>query len=140
RPIRDSWQALRDRRQVTADVVPASPVQNLIFAALMIGPHLSISDCVKALRSSGLPPAVSMPRSPSSSFVAGLRSQSLIAALSLVRTSGSVLAGASTAYHTLASKPGRPDSDTVGTFGSFAQRFADAIASALILPDCTPVT
>src|SRR3569833_2127997 len=108
-----------------------------MLAALMIGPHLSISACVKALRSFGVPPAGCAPTLARNSLVAGSCSQSLVAALSLVTTSGGTLAGARSAYQTLASKPGMPDSDTVGTSGSIDQRVAEAIASALIFPDLT---
>ncbi|HEX2538469.1 MAG TPA: hypothetical protein VHL13_09320 [Pseudolabrys sp.] len=71
------------------------------------------------------------------SCVAGSFSQPLVSSLSFATTSGGALTGARRAYQTLASKPGMPDSDTVGTSGSIDQRVAEAIASALIFPDFT---
>src|SRR3569832_315095 len=108
-----------------------------MLAALMIGPHLSISDWVKALRSPGVPPAGCAPTLARKSCVAGSFSQAVVSSLSFAGSSGGTLAGASSAYQTLASKPGMPDSDTVGTSGSIDQRVAEAIASALIFPDLT---
>src|SRR5581483_7805666 len=101
-------------------------------AALMMGPHFWISACVKAFRSDGLPPAGSAPRLARNSCVFDSFNHALVAAFNLATISGGTLAGTSRAYQTLASKPGSPDSATVGTSGSLDQRREEAIANALI--------
>ena len=85
------------------------PRQNVIFAPLMIGAHFSISDFIKLLRSSGAPPASWIPRFSNMDLAAAVRRNSFVAALSLETMSEGVPAGASRAYQTLASKPGRPE-------------------------------
>src|SRR5579871_4002033 len=105
-----------------------------MFADLMIGAHFSISPAMNFFASSGVPPASSTPSWSRNFRACSDFRYSLVAALSLAMTSGGVPAGAITAYQTLASKPGRPDSDAVGTLGRPDQRLRPAIASALILP------
>jgi hypothetical protein len=80
-----------------------------MFAPLMIGAHFSISDFMKVLRSSGVPPASWTPRFSNMDLAAAVRRNSFVAALSLETMSEGVPVGASRAYQTLASKPGRPE-------------------------------
>ena len=115
-------------------------VQKVMFAALMIGAHFSTSDLMKSRTCCGLPPAVSIPRLFKNSFVFGFTSQAFGCRIYLRHDLRRNIGRRDTAYQTLASKPGRPDSETVGTFGSFGQRFADASASALIFPASTAGT
>ena len=58
-------------------------------------------------------------------------------AFSRAIASGGVLAGATTAIHTPASKPGKPDSATVGTSGRCAERVAPVCAITFSLPAFT---
>src|SRR5438128_378921 len=84
--------------------------------------------------SSGVPPITSAPSAARRSPTSGWRIALLISAFSLVTIAAGVPAGARIPYHEPASYPGSPDSASVGTSGSNAERFFPVTASARSLP------
>src|SRR5262245_26365186 len=114
--------------------------QNSIFAAFMTGPHLAISPSMNTFSSAGVPPPTMAPSLSKSSSALGVLRKSLTPPLSLAITSPGTPEGASRQYHTEASKPGRPASDTVGTSGSCLARVAVDTARARSLPACASGT
>src|ERR1043166_8621174 len=71
-----------------------------------------------------------MPAVESFSLTSGKARMRMTSALSLLTISGGVLAGASPPCQSGTTKPGRPDSATVGISGTAAERLAELTASA----------
>src|SRR5262249_2691955 len=104
-----------------------------LFAASITGPHLASSPAMNVLRSSGEPPAPCMVFCSRKDLPLSLVRKVFTAAFTLLTMSFGVLAGATTAYQAVASKPLYPASCTVGTSGSCMVRWLVVTASARIL-------
>src|SRR5262249_40499529 len=95
---------------------------DLMPAALMTGPQRSISDLSSRASSAGVEPTTPTPAFSMAAITAGSRRIMTVSALSLFTISGGVLAGAKNAYQADTSKPGTPDSATVGNSGAVGKR------------------
>src|SRR5262245_43328289 len=96
----------------------------LMPAALMIGPHLSISNRSRAPSSSCVELCTTTPSGSNLARTAGSDNAVTVAALTLVMMSGGVFAGMNNEYHDETSKPGTPDSAIVGMSGAVGKRCA----------------
>src|SRR5262249_31342097 len=97
----------------------------LIFAALMIGHHFSISAFCRSASAAGVcwsREKISCAKSASRARTLGLAKVSTVAALSLAMMSFDVRAGAQKPNQILASRFGNPASSTVGISGAAARR------------------
>src|SRR5262245_66235077 len=106
-----------------------------MLAAVMTSLHFRVSAAMNAATSAGEPTfalALSFDKVSSMSFDVVIP---LIAALSLLITSGGVPAGAATAVQYVPWSFGNPLSTVVGTLANCALRATSAIASGLSLPD-----
>jgi hypothetical protein len=108
-----------------------APDSRTIFA------HFAVSARRWAANCSGVLDIGSMPRLEKRSFRSGRAIVLAVSLLSLAMTSGGVPAGAISPYQTYKSKPGNPDSATVGNFGSSADLAAVLTARYLSFPACT---
>jgi hypothetical protein len=82
----------------------------LILAALMIGPHSSLSVRMRAANSSGVELLTSTPSGSNFDPITGSASTVAASACIFLKISGGVFAGASSPYQPDTSKPGTPDS------------------------------
>src|SRR5690554_5694887 len=105
-----------------------APDSSTIFA------NFSFSERLYAANSLGMLPTGTEPISPMRLAISGSCTISWISAPSLFRISSGVPAGAHTPYQVLISKPGTPDSCTVGTSGSEATRLAVVTARGRSVP------
>jgi hypothetical protein len=96
--------------------------------------HTARSSRIQAASSSLLLGCTSAPSAENRSLTAGWASTCPSAALSFSTMSRGVFAGARMPVTVLASKPGTPDSASVGTSGSAAARFAVVTAIARMRP------
>src|SRR5215470_5535124 len=106
----------------------------LRLSALTIGCHFAMSLLIRLVKSCGVPPSGSELSLASAALNSGVRTVSLISALSLAMISGGVLAGASSPVQLVDEKPGKPLSIMVGTSGSSRTRFGLVTASARSFP------
>src|SRR5262249_7589370 len=90
----------------------------------MIGPHLSISDLSSAASCCRVEPPTRTPRVARLLLTPGSDRSVAVAALILAMMSDGVLAGTKSAYHADTSKPGTPDSATVGRSMAVGNRSA----------------
>src|SRR5262249_54476218 len=102
---------------------------DLMPAALMTGPQRSISDLSIRPSSAGVEPTTATPAFSIAAITAGSRRMAIVSAESLFTISGGVLAGAKTAHEAAPSKPGTPDSATVGNSSAVGKRLAEVTAS-----------
>ncbi len=96
--------------------------------------HFTTSALTIAAKSSGESATISAPSAPSFSRTSGSARIFTISVFSRFTIAGGVPAGAKTPCHEPTSKPGSPDSVSVGTSGAISDRFAVVTASALSLP------
>src|SRR6516164_9808783 len=106
-----------------------APQSSFAPEALIIAVHLGISDLIYAANSSGVPPMMSTPRSPSDVLTVGSSSAAASARLSVAITSLGVCAGATRPCQVVASKFLIPSSSMVGISGKTAVRLRVATAS-----------
>src|SRR5437016_4125139 len=106
-------------------------------AALIIGPHLSISDASSAPSPSGVELSTTTPSGSNRALTAGSDNAVTVAAFSLAMISGGVLAGTNSAYQDDTSNPGTPDSAMVGSSGAVGKRFGVVTASPRSCPERT---
>ena len=102
---------------------------DLMPAALMTGPQRSISDLSSRASSAGVEPTTATPAFSMAPITAGSRRIATVSAESLFTISDGVLAGAKNAYQADTSKPGTPDSATVGNSNAVGKRLAEVTAS-----------
>src|ERR1700704_6866198 len=107
----------------------ASVYSLLMLAALIMGPHSSVSARRRAPRSAGPEHTMVTPSRSNLALIAGSPSTPTVSALILCTMSGDVFAGPSNAYHPDTSKPGRPDSAKVGNSGAVEGRSIEVTAS-----------
>lgn len=101
-----------------------------MFAAFTTGRQRSISAAMCVPRASGGASTAAPPSFSNRAFTSAEASALLISSFSRAVTFGSMPAGPVTPYHWSASKPGTPDSATVGSSGKASERFALETASA----------
>src|SRR5262245_52883492 len=106
-------------------------------AALIIGPHLSISDRSSAPSPSDVELSTTTPSGSNLALTAGSDNAVAVAAFSLAMILGGVLAGTNSAYQDDTSKPGVPDSAMGGSSGAVAKRFGLVTASPRSCPERT---
>ena len=106
----------------------------LIPAALITGPHISVSDLSCAASSAGVEPMAMTPTCSSLLLIAGSRRIAIVSACSFLTISAGVLTGTRNAYHDETSKPGTK-SATVGNSGAVGKRLAVVTASPRNCPD-----
>src|ERR1044072_5627243 len=99
-----------------------------------IGPHFSASDLMKAANESGPDSAGSEPSAISRSRISGNFITAPISRPSVCTMSPGVCAGATMPYQRNASKPGMPDSATVGISGASDERLAVDTARPFSVP------
>src|SRR6185436_3977381 len=104
------------------------------FEAFTARPHFAASAATNLAASSSDCGAGTRPMPWMRSLRSGALIAATISAFSFCSTSRGVPAVVKRPYHPYASKPGRPDSATVGTSGIWGERFAPDTASILIRP------
>src|SRR6267378_3921924 len=111
----------------------AEPHSNLMCAARITLPHLSVSAAISIPKSAGEPEKTSAPSSANRALSLESRRPALISLLRLSIIAEAVFLGATTPYHVLASKPGTC-SPTVGRSGRASKRLAAVTAKARSAP------
>src|SRR5437899_1394008 len=96
--------------------------------------HFGISRAMYSAKSCGVPVASSAPSDSSRSRRSRMRSARTMSALSRSTRAPRVAAGTTTPCQVIASKPGTPDSELVGSSGTVAERCAAVTASARSRP------
>src|SRR5688572_31442209 len=117
------------RRPGTRVRVARHQLPGLMPAALITGPHVSISDFNNAPSASGVELSTTTPSKSNLARTSGSDSAVTVARLTLAMMSGGVLAGMNSAYHDDTSNPGTPDSAMVGSSGAVGNRRAVVTAS-----------
>src|SRR5262245_20752981 len=97
--------------------------------------HLAYSDLMYLASASGVPGAESSPVLNRKSLMSGARSAADSSLLRRLMMGRGVPAATRKAFQLLASNPFKPASETVGTSGTRADRFAVVTASARVLPE-----
>jgi len=90
----------------------------------MTGPHFAISFFRYLASSEGVEPTALDPRLSSFALTAGSANVATVAAFIFAMIEAGVRAGTNSPHHGATSKPGKPDSASVGTSGAAATRLA----------------